>query len=457
MEERTDFLTVSELTGRIKRQLESNFGGNVMVKGEISGFKTSSAGHLYFDLKDEGAVLRTVVFAQTRKQYASVKLDNGQQVRLTGRISLYAASGRYEFIVSRMEQDGLGDLMLRFLELKEKLRAEGLFDSGRKPPLPLLARRIGVVTSLSGAVIHDILSVIDRRYPDTQVLLAPVKVQGEGAAKSIAAAIRFFNARYGAGSTWPADLLIVGRGGGSMEDLWCFNEEEVVRAVAESAIPVISSVGHETDTTLCDLAATRRAATPSVAAELAVPRKADLVALVEKHARSLRVLMQQRVDSLSGHLDRLCASPCLKYPERMTEIPARRVDQLEMRLNHATAGRVAHGRQRLTELGGRYEAVRGRVVAQTRAALDARCVRMQNAAGRLLERARTRLDEWTNKLTLLNPLAILDRGSSVTFAQDGRVLTSPEGVCDGETLTTRLAGGELRSKAVCGYPCPARM
>lgn len=448
MEARTEFLTVSELTGCIKRLLESNFGGNVRVKGEISGFKISSAGHLYFDLKDAGSVLRTVVFAQTRKQYASVKLDNGQQVRLTGRISLYAASGRYEFIVSRIEQDGLGDLMLRFLELKEKLRAEGLFDSERKPPLPPLARRIGVVTSPSGAVIHDILSVIDRRYPDTQVLLAPVKVQGEGAAKSIAAAIRFFNAHYGAGSAWPADLLIVGRGGGSMEDLWCFNEEEVVRAVAESAIPVISSVGHETDTTLCDLAATRRAATPSVAAELAVPRKADLVALVEKHARSLHVLMQQRVDTLSARLDRLCASPCLKYPERMMEIPARRVDQLEMRLNHAVAGRVSYGRQRLTEWNGRYEAVRGRVVAQIRASLDALRIRMQNAAGRVLDRSRSRLDEWTNKLTLLNPLAILERGYSVTFAEDGRVLTSPEGVREGETLTTRLAGGNLRSVAV---------
>lgn len=448
MEARTDFLTVSELTGRIKRLLESNFGGNVMVKGEISGFKTSSAGHLYFDLKDEGAVLRTVVFAQTHRQFASVKLENGQQVRLIGRISLYAPSGRYEFIVSKIEQDGLGELMLRFLELKEKLRAEGLFDSGRKPPLPSLARRIGVVTSPAGAVIHDILTVIERRYPDTQVLLAPVKVQGEGAAKSIANAIRFFNENYGTGSAWPADLLIVGRGGGSMEDLWCFNEEEVVRAVAESKIPVISSVGHETDTTLCDLAATKRAATPSVAAELAVPRKADLVAVVEKHARSLRVLMQQRVESLSNQLERLCASPCLKYPERMLELPARRVDQLEMRLNHATAGMVLGGRQRLTELIGRYEAVRGRVVVQTRARLDAYDARMQNAAARAVERARTRLDEWTNKLTLLNPLAILERGYSVTFAEDGRVLTSPEGVRDGETLTTRLAGGELRSVTV---------
>ena len=448
METTPDFLTVSELTGRIKRLLESNFGGSVMVKGEISGFKVSSAGHLYFDLKDEGAVLRTVVFAQTRKQYASVRLDNGQQVRLTGRISLYAASGRYEVIVSRIEQDGLGDLMLRFLELKEKLKAEGLFDPGRKPPLPSLARRIGVVTSPAGAVIHDILTVIDRRYPDTQILLAPVKVQGDGAAKSIANAIRFFNERYGTGSAWPADLLIVGRGGGSMEDLWCFNEEEVVRAVAESKIPVISSVGHETDTTLCDFAATRRAATPSVAAELAVPRKADLTALVEKHARSLQVLMQQRVESFSSRLERLCASPCLKYAERMTERPARRVDELEMRLNHAIVEGVSRGCRRFTELNGRYEAVRGQVVVQTRAALDALRVRMQNAAERALERSRTRLDEWTNKLTLLNPLAILGRGYSVTFGADGRVLTSPEGVLEGETLTTRLAGGKLRSVAV---------
>ena len=217
-------------------------------------------------------------------------------------------------------------------------------------------------------------------------------------------------------------------------------------------------------------AATRRAATPSVAAELAVPRKADLVALVEKHARSLRVLMQQRVDSLSSRLERLGSSPCLKYPERMTELPARRVDQLEMRMNHAVSGvsrkaaqrladlslRLRHGlsrnvlesRQRLTTLEGRYAAVRGRFAERTRASLDAARVRMQNAAGRTLERTRAQLDEWTGKLALLNPLAVLERGYSVTFAEDGRVLTSPEGIREGEKLTTRLAGGELRSVAV---------
>ncbi|HOE62020.1 MAG TPA: exodeoxyribonuclease VII large subunit, partial [Kiritimatiellia bacterium] len=248
-------LTVSELTRRIRQTLEDEIG-SVWVEGEISNCKRYSSGHTYFVLKDEKAQLNAVLFAGTQALLdPALRLEDGLRVRVFGEITVFESRGQYQLKVRKVEEAGQGDLMRRFEELKRRLQAEGLFEDARKRPLPRLPQRIGVVTSPTGAVIHDILSVLGRRFPNVQVRLAPVKVQGEGAAEEIAEAVAQFNRMCGSGSDWPADLLIVGRGGGSLEDLWAFNEECVVRAVAESVIPVISAVGHNVDYTLCDFAA----------------------------------------------------------------------------------------------------------------------------------------------------------------------------------------------------------
>ncbi|MBO7654979.1 MAG: exodeoxyribonuclease VII large subunit, partial [Kiritimatiellae bacterium] len=261
---------------RISSLMRANLS-HVCVEGEISGFKPYSTGSAYFTLKDEAAQVSAVWFAyQTLKPGLTFEVKDGLKVRITGRIDIYGKNGQCRLIVNKLETAGVGDLMQRFLELKERLTREGLFAPERKRPLPFLPQRIAVVTSPTGAVIHDILNVLGRRFPNVQVRLAPVKVQGDDAARQIAHAIEVVNRIYAAGSAWPADLLIVGRGGGSLEDLWPFNEEVVARAVAASVIPVISAVGHETDFTLCDFAADKRAPTPSAAAELAVPLKSEL-------------------------------------------------------------------------------------------------------------------------------------------------------------------------------------
>ncbi|MEI7903119.1 MAG: exodeoxyribonuclease VII large subunit, partial [bacterium] len=278
--------TVSELTRQIKQTLEDEVG-HVWVEGEISNYKVYGSGHAYFSLKDATAQLSAVLFAGTRAGVSPVpRLADGQRVRAYGEITVFENRGQYQLIVRKIEAAGVGALMQRFEELKNKLQAEGLFDSSRKRSLPRLPQRIGIVTSPTGAVIHDMLNVLGRRFPNLQIRLVPVKVQGAGAAEEIAEALALFNRVFGPGSSWPTDVLIVGRGGGSLEDLWAFNEEVVARAVAGSAIPVISAVGHEVDFSLCDFAADLRAPTPSAAAELAVAPKGEVEAEVARYARA---------------------------------------------------------------------------------------------------------------------------------------------------------------------------
>ena len=280
-------LSVSELSGALRRSVEEAFG-HVRVRGEISGFKRVGSGHCYMTLKDENAAIDGVIW---KGQAAAMRFrpEDGIEVIATGKLTTYPGRSKYQIIIDRMEIAGQGALMALLDQRRRMLAAEGLFDDQRKRPLPYMPRIIGVVTSPTGAVIRDILHRLEDRCP-THVLLWPVIVQGEGAAAQIARAIRGFGALAEGGPIPRPDLLIVGRGGGSIEDLWAFNEEEVVRAVAESSIPVISAVGHETDTTLCDFAADRRAPTPTAAAEMAVPVRADLMAHVrELGARAERL------------------------------------------------------------------------------------------------------------------------------------------------------------------------
>jgi exodeoxyribonuclease VII large subunit len=437
--------SVSDITRRIKLTLEDEIGC-VWIEGEISNFKVYASGHAYFSLKDAKSQLNAVLFAGSRAGVAAgAKLEDGQRIRAYGDVSIFESRGQVQLIVRKAEPLGDGDLMRRFVELKARLEAEGLFAPERKRPLPVLPQRIGIVTSATGAVIHDMVNVLGRRFPNVQIRLAPVKVQGVGAAEEIASAVALFNRTCGRGSPWPADVLIVGRGGGSLEDLWAFNEEAVARAVAASAIPVISAVGHETDFSLCDFAADVRAATPSAAAELAVAPKADLEQAVARHAYALEQMLRRRAAALAARLAAAGASRFLRQPRQLVERFAQQIDTFAMRLDHAARRRVQEDCRRTERAAGCLRVVRERQMSQleTRLALDARRL---DAACRLgLERLRARAAGAGRQLALLSPLAVLERGYSLTRGADGRLVRSVNDVAAGAALSTRVKDGVIRS------------
>jgi exodeoxyribonuclease VII large subunit len=437
--------SVSELTRRIKQTLEDEVG-HVWVEGEISNFKVYASGHAYFSLKDAGAQLSAVLFAGSRSGVATgARLEDGQRVRACGEITVFESRGQYQMIVRKVEPMGEGDLMRRFLELKQRLEAEGLFAQSRKRPLPLLPQRIGIVTSPTGAVIHDMLTVLGRRFPNLHIRLAPVKVQGVGAAQEIAEAVRLFNRTCGPDSAWPADLLIVGRGGGSLEDLWAFNEECVARAVAESAIPVISAVGHDTDFSLCDFAADVRAPTPSAAAELAVTTKQEWDLCLAHHARALKQALRRQVAALRMRVVTARASRFFQQPRQLVERRAQQVDTLAMRMGHAVAQRVQEGRQRTERAHSRLRVVRERHVPLTRARLEEDARRLEAACRLRLERLRAGVAGSGRQLDLLSPLAVLERGYSLTRGPDGRLVRSARDLLSGAEISTQLKDGSVAS------------
>lgn len=406
---------ISELTRRIKGELEDAFG-SVWVEGEISNFRKPASGHAYFTLKDATSQLRAVMF---RGALAGVKiaLKDGLLVRGFGQITVYEAAGDYQILLRQLEPAGEGELMLRLEALKKKLAAEGLFAPERKRPLPVLPQHVGIVTSPTGAAIRDILQVLERRFANLHVVLAPARVQGEGAADEIAAAIDLLNARGG------LDVLIVGRGGGSLEDLWCFNEETVVRAIVRSRIPVISAVGHEIDWTLSDFAADVRAPTPSAAAEMVVQGKAELERRVADLQRRLGLGARAAVLAWRNRLDRAARAPLLRDPLQAVRRLQQGVDLAALRLQRALAGLPALVRQR-TETAAR---------------------RMELAARARLDEGRQALKHAETQLRMLNPRAVLQRGYSLTRLRDGRILRSAGEARPGLQLVTELADGAVRS------------
>ena len=336
-------LTVAELAGSVKRVIEDAFG-RVRVRGEISGFKRHSSGHCYFSLKDESACVDAVIWRSSAGALA-FRPEDGADVIATGKMTTYPGRSKYQLVVERLELAGEGALMALLERRRKALAAEGLFDAARKRRLPFLPRLIGVVTSPTGAVIRDILHRLEDRFP-TNVVLWPVPVQGEGAAPKIAAAIRGF-----AALDRKPDLLIVARGGGSIEDLWAFNEEEVVRAAAESPIPLISAVGHETDTTLIDHAADLRAPTPTAAAEIAVPVRAELAAGLEELGRRAQHCVSRKMDRWRERLElTVCRWP---QPEALFAPAVRRVDEVGNRLPRALSARASHARANLNGVAPR--------------------------------------------------------------------------------------------------------
>ena len=342
-------LSVSDITKQIRFTLEDQFS-NLWVEGEISGFKFHTSGHMYFTLKDETAQISAVMF---RRENLALKFEpqDGLKVLCFGRVSVYPPRGQYQFYVERIEPKGVGALQLKFEELKEKLRLEGLFDPAFKKELPYLPGRIGVITSIDGAALRDILNVLDRRFRETHILIHPVPVQGADAAENIAEAIHQMNRQK------TADVLIIGRGGGSLEDLWAFNEEVVARAIFASEIPVISAVGHEVDFTIADFVADLRAATPSAAAELVLPRKEDLILRLEElKARSFSLFLNQ-VRFLRQELESLKASRGFRDPLGFFEIKSQRLDELIKNLSGSFKSTLSLKKERFLSLVGKLEAL----------------------------------------------------------------------------------------------------
>jgi exodeoxyribonuclease VII large subunit len=418
--------TVSELTQDIKLILETSFG-EIWVEGEVSNFKAHPSGHFYFSLKDERSVLAAAMFSRANRDL-KFKIENGLKFICFGRISVYEPYGQYQIIVEKIEPKGIGGLQLALEQLKQKLGKEGLFALEHKRPIPYLPSTIGVVTSLSGAAIKDILKVVDRRFSDIHIIIRPALVQGEGAGQDIACAVRDLNSfNDGLAVKERIEVMIVGRGGGSIEDLWAFNEEEVARAIYGSRIPVISAVGHEQDWTIADLVADVRAATPSVAAELVVPEKEELK------------------EKINGLLAGLKASFC-----GMAEAHCETLEDLAHRLNlgmgyalKLDAGRLELAQRKLSLLNPKVLIQQ----YQSRTADLARQIYVR--MGHLIELWQSRFIKAAERLSGLSPLNILSRGYSITFVMpQGEIIKDAQSVKAGDIIKTRLHKGEIASKVI---------
>jgi exodeoxyribonuclease VII large subunit len=427
--------SVSEITRGIRQLLEDRFPF-VWVEGEVSNLRVPVSGHFYFVLKDANTQIRAVMF-RAQQRLLRFRPEDGLHVLCQARVTVYEPRGEYQLLVDYMEPRGLGALQLAYEQLKQRLAGEGLFDEARKKPLPFLARRLGVVTSPTGAAIRDIIQVVRRRYSNLEIYLYPVRVQGEGSAREIAAGIRAFNEEF------PVDVLIVGRGGGSWEDLWSFNEEVVVRAVHGSRIPVISAVGHEIDVTLADLVADVRAPTPSAAAELVAQHKESLETRVAGLLGRLGNRMRQAVN---------LARERLEGRERRLRHPAARLADARLRLDES-GQRLETGLQRL--IGVRRQALLrlsdnlihlspARRLAGLRASLRQCLATVEIFGGRLREAKRQRLERAVVRLETLSPLAVLARGYSITTTwPEGRVVRSARQVRRDDQVRVRLHAGSL--------------
>lgn len=398
-------LTVTQLNLYLKSLFDGDENLNhVFLSGEISNFTDHyKSGHFYFSIKDEKSVIRAVMFAQNARRVRFLPQD-GMKVIVRGRVSIYEVTGQYQLYVEDMQPDGLGALNLAFEQLKAKLEAEGLFAAERKKPLPKFPQRIGVITSPTGAAVHDITTILARRYPLAEVVLCPVLVQGSGAAPQIVEALERFN------RLACADVIILGRGGGSLEDLWPFNEEAVARAIAASHIPVISAVGHETDFTICDFVADLRAPTPSAAAELAVPDSAELLDAVRTDSLLLRQGVDTKLEALRRRLSAAVSSYSFRRPQELVGLQRVRTDQLAARLSSGMERRMAEAKSELGTASGRLNA--------------------------------------------LSPLATLSRGYSIVYDSGEHPLSKLEQVKVGDSVSVRMSNGKIGCTVVSREETP---
>lgn len=436
-------LTVSELAAQLKRTVEDAYSF-VRVRGELGRVVLAKSGHLYFDIKDDKATLNTVMWKASAGRLP-FRPEEGLEVVAEGRLSTYPGRSNYQMIAERMRPAGVGALMQLLEERKRKLAAEGLFDAERKKPLPFLPSVIGVVTSPTGAVIRDILHRVRERFP-VRVIVWPSLVQGEKAAEQVEAGIRGFNALKAGGPVPRPDLIIVARGGGSIEDLWPFNEERVVRAVADSEIPLISAVGHETDTTLIDYASDRRAPTPTGAAEMALPVRTDLIAAIDtlgaRQTRSLSRMLDSR------RLELRSAAGGLPRADRLLQLPAQRLDGACQRFGGALDKMVARKRSRFMEAGARMRpAALGREVTRKTQDLLRLSARLEPSFRRRLDALGRRLEMQSRVLDTLSYEGVLRRGFALVEGVDGRLVRSAASVMAGDALRVRLADGEIGAVA----------
>jgi exodeoxyribonuclease VII large subunit len=431
--------TVSELTVRLKAALEEAFPA-VWVEGEISNLRTPASGHAYFTLKDEGAQLSAVLF-RGRGRRVRFDLEDGMQVLAFGGLDVYAARGQYQLVVEMMEPKGLGALQLAFEQLKRRLEAEGLFDEGRKRPLPAFPRVVGIVTSPTGAAIRDILNIIGRRFGDLRILIAPVRVQGEEAPGEIVQALANLQ------ETADLDVVIVGRGGGSIEDLSAFNDEGVARAIAACRVPVISAVGHETDFTIADFVADLRAPTPSGAAELVVQEKLAVIeALADLYTRLKQAVIAD-VAAFRERVEFLGRRRVLTDPARALRDLHRRLDELQGRLRLGLRSSQRHVRHRVALATG---ALRSRSplarIAGGAAVLVQLRGRLAASAAHSMKASRSRFTETVGRLESLSPLGVLARGYSLARLPSGAVVRSAGQVAVGDPLEILLHQGALGAR-----------
>jgi len=408
---------VGEITRMIKVSLERTFG-ETWIEGEISNLRKPSSGHIYFTLKDESAQIRAVMFRGDQRGLNFQPAD-GVMIMACGRITVYEKSGDYQIVISRMEQGGKGSLQAAFEALKRKLQAEGLFDRERKRPIPLLPRRIGIVTSPTGAAIQDMLKVFTR-FPELHIVIAPCRVQGDGAAAEIAEGIRLLNEMGG------FDAMIVGRGGGSIEDLWSFNEEIVARAIAASRIPVISAVGHEIDFTISDFTADLRAPTPTAAAEEIVNRRNIFIQKTDEYRMRLARSLKESVLEARNRLISAGKSPVFTEPGNIVRQQRMRMSEYALRMKHAIRGRLGEWRQQLDDAGLRI------------------AHRTENTAAA----ARQNVKRIEAQLRALNPEGVLQRGYSITRDEKGKVLRDASDLASGNRVVTNLAKGKFESQVI---------
>jgi len=430
-------LSVSALTSAIRRQLETGFG-DIWVEGEISNCRLWNTGILYFTLKDDTAQIKSVMF-RTAVRYLRFKPEDGLRVVARGRLGVYEPKGEYQLVCEHLEPQGLGALQLAFDQLKKRLQAEGLFGESRKRPLPALPKRIGIVTSLDGAAIRDILKVLKRRAPSASVLIRPARVQGDGAADDIARGLKAL------GRVPDVDVIIAARGGGSAEDLWAFNEERVARAIAASRVPVISGVGHEVDFTIADFVADVRAPTPSAAAEMVVAATSEFCTRIDRLSARLRAAVRTGVQQRRAHVHALASRRGLSGVQARMAMRGRHAAELDHELRAAILADVGARLRRWTSLRYRLEQrdlARRLAVIRTRlAGADAR---LDSAVRLARHRAEASLGALTGRLDTLSPLAVLARGYAVCWTADRTAIVRRAiDVAAGDRVQVTLADGEL--------------
>ena len=431
--------SVSEITARIRGLLERDFQ-NIWIEGEVSNFREAQSGHLYFTLKDANAQIRCVCFKSTAR-LLKFRPQDGLHITVRGSLSVYEQRGEYQIYAEHIEPVGLGALQLAFDQLKSKLSAEGLFAAERKKPLPLLPLRIGLITSPAGAAVRDILRILRRRFPNLRITLYPVRVQGDGAAGDVVEALRYFN------RVRNVDVLILTRGGGSLEDLWAFNEESVARAIAASAIPTISAIGHETDFTIADFVADLRAPTPSAAAEIVVRTRQEFSRHIGQLRQQMSQQMRYRLLECRHRLQELTTHPGFRRLEDLLRQHTQQLDDLGARLGQSLGERLVRARQRFEraetrvrsfDLRAKIRALGERLAHRT-GELEARIDRHLLAQRQRLERVRLQLEE-------RSPLRVLERGYAIVYDEAGNVVRATDQVSVGDAVAVQLARGRLTAE-----------